>query len=319
MARSANNAAMGAARDLEQRVEAVRQFNRFYTQKIGVLGERLLQSPFSLAEARVLYELAHLERPTATDLCSDLGLDAGYLSRILRKFEKRGLLSRETSNTDARRSHLSLTAKGRKAFAPLNARSRAEIGALLRRLSNADQARLIEAMRSIEKTLVPAPGRSPAILLRGHQPGDMGWAVHRHGVLYAQEYGWDEHFEALTADIVSRFIRNYDAKRERCWIAEIDGAIAGCVFLVKKSEKVAQLRMLLVEPAARGLGLGGRLVDECIRFARQAGYRKIMLWTNDVLHAARHIYEQRGFRLVSQERHHSFGHDLTGQTWELAL
>ncbi len=319
MARSANNAAMGAARDLEQRVEAVRQFNRFYTQKIGVLGERLLQSPFSLAEARVLYELAHLERPTATDLCSDLGLDAGYLSRILRKFEKRGLLSRETSNTDARRSHLSLTAKGRKAFAPLNARSRAEIGALLRRLSNADQARLIEAMRSIEKTLVPAPGRSPAILLRGHQPGDMGWAVHRHGVLYAQEYGWDEHFEALTADIASRFIRNYDAKRERCWIAEIDGAIAGCVFLVKKSEKVAQLRMLLVEPAARGLGLGGRLVDECIRFARQAGYRKIMLWTNDVLHAARHIYEQRGFRLVSQERHHSFGHDLTGQTWELAL
>jgi len=319
MSRSAKNASLGAERELEQRVEEVRRFNRFYTQKIGVLGEGLLQSPFSLAEARVLYELAHREKPTATDLCGDLGLDAGYLSRILRKFKKRGLLLRETSNTDARRSHLSLTAKGQKAFAPLNARSRAEIGGLLRRLTNPEQARLIEAMRSIEKTLTFAPSRSPTILLRGHQPGDMGWVVHRHGVLYAQEYGWDETFEALTADIVCRFIRNYDAKRERCWIAEIHSAIAGCVFLVKKSEKVAQLRMLLVEPAARGHGLGARLVDECIRFARQAGYRKIMLWTNDVLHTARHIYEQRQFRLVSQERHHSFGRDLTGQTWELAL
>src|SRR5271170_1320921 len=310
---------MPATRESGQRIEAVRRFNRFYTQKIGVLGERLLQSPFSLAEARVLYELANLDKPTATQLGSELDLDAGSLSRILRGFEKRGLLSRQTSQTDSRRSHLSLTPKGRKAFAPLNARSRAEIHALLSRLPSADQARLIEAIRTIERLFGASQEQEPSILLRGHRPGDMGWVVHRHAALYAHEYGWNEEFEALTAEIVSRFLRNFDAKKERCWIAEMDGVIVGCVFLVKKSERIAQLRMLLVEPAARGHGLGGRLVDECIRFARKAGYEKITLWTNDILHAARHIYEQRGFRLVRQERHHSFGHDLVGQTWDLAL
>ncbi len=305
--------------DFDARVAAVRRFNRFYTQRIGALNEGLLRSPFSLTEARVLYELAHRERPAATELCRDLALDAGYLSRILQGFARLGLVARVPSKEDGRRSLLSLTAKGRAAFAPLDARSRRENGALLRDLAPDEQARLVAATQVIERLLGARAQNDAPYLLRPHQPGDMGWVVHRHGVLYAQEYGWDEGFEALVAEIVAKFIAHFDPKKERCWIAERDGEIIGSVFLVKKSKTVAKLRMLFVEPAARGLGLGSRLVEECLRFARQAGYRKITLWTNDVLHAARHIYVKAGFRKVGSERHHSFGHDLVGETWELVL
>lgn len=300
-------------------VEAVRSFNRFYTQQIGVLHEKLLRSPFSLTEARVIYELAHQEKTTATDLGKELGLDPGYLSRILQTFKKRGLVGKQMSKTDGRQSLLWLTQRGQEVFAALNARSQNEIEEMLGKLSTTDQKRLLGAMSSIESVLDAKPEHGVPYILRPHQPGDMGWVVYRHGVLYAQEYGWDEHFEALVADIVTKFIQHYDRKRERCWIAEMEGENVGSVFLVKKSKTVAQLRLLLVEPKARAVGLGTRLVDECIRFARQVGYRKIMLWTNDLLHAARHIYEKFGFRLVYEEQHHSFGHDLIGQTWELKL
>jgi DNA-binding MarR family transcriptional regulator/GNAT superfamily N-acetyltransferase len=308
-----------AETDIDQRVDAVRRFNRFYTKQIGVLHEGLLGSPFSLTEVRVLYELAHREKPTATELGKELGLDPGYLSRILRGFKKRGLVDKTPSEADGRQSLLSLTARGRKTFAPLNARSSNEVAAMLSKLSMVEQSRLIEAMHTIEGLLGARPEQKAPFLLRPHQPGDMGWVVHRHGVLYAQEYGWDEQFEALVAEIVAKFIKEFDPKRERCWIAERDDEIVGSVFLVKQSAKVAKLRLLLVEPKARGLGIGGRLVDECIRFARRVGYRTITLWANDVLHAARHIYEKAGFRLVREEPHHSFGHDLVGETWELEL
>lgn len=304
---------------VDRRVAAVRKFNRFYTRQIGVLQEGLLGSPFSLTEVRVLYELAHRRKPTATELAGVLGLDTGYLSRILRGFQRRGLIDKTPSQADGRETLLSLTGKGRRTFSPLDARSSAEIGGLLRRLPPAGQIRLVEAMRTIETLLGAEPERRVPFLLRPHQSGDMGWVVHRHGVLYAQEYGWDEQFEALVAEIVAAFIRNFDPKRERCWIAEREGEIVGSVFLVKQSKTVAKLRLLLVEPTARGLGLGSRLVGECERFARQTGYRKIVLWTNSVLRAARHIYEETGYRLVHEERHHSFGHDLIGETWELDL
>lgn len=305
--------------DVSQRVEAVRRFNRFYTQQIGVLTEKLLSSPFSLTEARVIYELAHHEQTTATELGNELGLDAGYLSRTLRSFKKRGLIDKQPSETDGRQSILRLTEQGQGAFATLNARSHNQIEAMLNELSTEDQNRLVEAMRAIEGLLGAQPGHKVPYILRPHQPGDMGWVVHRHGVLYAEEYGWDEQFEALVASIVAEFIPHYDPKRERCWMGEMNGEIVGSVFLVKKSDTVAKLRLLLVEPKARGLGIGTRLVDECVRFARQVGYGKIMLWTNNVLLAARSIYEKVGFRLVYEEPHHSFGHDLIGETWELDL
>jgi len=308
-----------AKADIHQRVDAVRRFNRFYTKQIGVLHEGLLGSPFSLTEVRVLYELAHREKPTATELGKELGLDAGYLSRILRGFKKRGLVTKMPSKADARQSLLSLTARGRKTFAPLNTRSSNEVAAMLRRLPAVEQSRLIEAMHTIEELLGGRPEPKAPYLLRPHQPGDMGWVVHRHGVLYAQEYGWNEQFEALVAEIAAKFIKEFDPKRERCWIAERNDEIVGSVFLVKQSAEVARLRLLLVEPKTRGLGIGSRLVNECIRFARRVGYRTITLWTNDVLHAARHIYEKAGFRLVREEPHHSFGHDLIGETWELEL
>jgi DNA-binding MarR family transcriptional regulator/N-acetylglutamate synthase-like GNAT family acetyltransferase len=304
---------------LDRRVEAVRRFNRFYTKQIGVLREGLLGSPYPLTQARVIYELAHHEATTATELCRELGLDAGYLSRILRSFQRRGLIEKKSAESDGRRSLVWLTDRGQEAFAELNARSHAEIEAMLNALSPEEQDRLMDAMHTVEALLGGGVEQKAPYLLRIHQPGDMGWVVHRHGVLYAQEYGWDEQFEALVADIVARFVRQFDAKRERCWIAEKDGENVGSVFLVKKSNTVAQLRLLLVEPKARGLGIGKRLVAECERFARQAGYRKIVLWTNDVLHAARHIYEQAGYELVDEEPHHSFGHDLVGQTFELKL
>ena len=304
---------------VDRTIEIVRGFNRFYTRKIGVLREGHLDSPFSLTEVRVLYELAHRESPAAAELAQDLGLDPGYLSRMLSRFERRGLIERKPSAQDARRSLLSLTAQGRATFAPLDAKAREDIERMLGGLAPDSRSRLVTAMRSIETVLgAPAEGPEP-YLVRSHRPGDMGWVVHRHGVLYAQEYGWDERFEALVARIVADFIQHEDPAKERCWIAERHGEIAGFVFLVKKSKTVAKLRLLLVEPSARGLGIGSRLVGECERFARQAGYRKIILWTNNVLKDARRIYERAGYRLVHEEPHQQFGEGLIGETWELAL
>jgi DNA-binding MarR family transcriptional regulator/N-acetylglutamate synthase-like GNAT family acetyltransferase len=300
-------------------IAAVRRFSRFYTSRIGVLREGLHDSPFSLTQSRVLYELANRKAPTATELARDLDLDAGYLSRILRAFKQRGLIARTPSAKDGRQAHLSITLAGREAFAPLDRGSNEEVAAMLAGLADADRMKLIEAMRTIERLLGARPADAPPYLLRPHRPGDMGWVVSRHGALYAREFDWDMDFEALVAEIVAAFIRNFDAKRERCWIAEIDGAPVGSVFLVKQSEEVGKLRLLLVEPQARGLGIGARLVAECIRLARQCGYRTLTLWTNDVLVAARRIYERAGFRLVKEEKHHSFGHDLVGQNWDLAL
>ncbi|HKQ91367.1 MAG TPA: helix-turn-helix domain-containing GNAT family N-acetyltransferase [Blastocatellia bacterium] len=305
--------------DLAPRVESVRRFNRFYTKQIGLLSEHILKSQFSLAEARVIYELAQREKATATEMGAELGLDAGYLSRLLAAFKKRGLISKKPSETDGRQSVIWLTDKGRKAFTELNAHSHGEVESLLGRLPQADQNRLIDAMRVIEEVLGARPEQKVPYVIRPHRPGDIGWVTHRHGVIYNEEYGWDEEFEALVAEIAAKFIRNYDPKRERCWIAERGGEIAGCIFLVKKTNTVAQLRLLLVEPSARGTGIGKRLVNECVRFARQTGYKKITLWTNSLLDAARHIYEEAGFRLVKEAPHHSFGHDLVGQNWELKL
>jgi DNA-binding MarR family transcriptional regulator/GNAT superfamily N-acetyltransferase len=302
-----------------QNVEAVRRFSRFYTKQIGLLQERILRSPFSLAEARVIYELAHHQQTTATELCNELGLDAGYLSRILRDFNKRGLIDKGRSEADGRKKFLCLSENGQAAFARINARSRREIEATLKKLSPADQARLVQAMQTTEELLGAQPEHKVSYILRTHQPGDMGWVVHRHGILYAEEYAWDEQFEALVAEIVTNFIRNYDSKRERCWIAEKDGDNAGSVFLVKQSDSTAKLRLLLVEPNARGLGIGSRLVSECIKFAQQAGYSKITLWTNSILTAARHIYQKAGFQLVNEQPHQSFGHDLIAETWDLEL
>ncbi len=302
-----------------ERAEPVRWFNRFYAQRIGVLKEKWLQSPFSLIEARVIHELARREKTTATELRKELGLSAGYLSRILRDFKKRGLIEQHPPPTDGRGRRLKLTKKGLGSFAAVNNASPRKIEALLNNLSGRNQARLMEAMQTIESLLGAQPGRKVPCLLRSPLPGDMGWVVHRHGALYAEEYHWDAQFEGLVAGIVAKFIQHHDPKRERCWIAERGEEIIGSVFLVKESPTVAKLRLLLIEPKARGLGIGTRLVDECLRFARQAGYRKIRLWTNDVLLAARHIYQKAGFRLVHEEPHHSFGHNLIGETWELRL
>lgn len=302
-------------------VEAIRRFNRFYTRHIGLLEEGLLQSPFTLTEARVIYELAHHDRTTAKHLSEELGLDPGYLSRILRDFKRRRLVAREPSPADRRHLLLSLTDRGQDAFGQLNAASRTQIQAMLAPLSPVDRNRLVHAMHSIEALLGAQPEHRVPYILRPHESGDMGWVVHRHGVVYNQEYGWDEQFEALAAEVVAAFIRNLDPRRDRCWIAEKDGENVGSVFLVKHPERsgVAKLRLLLVEPRARGLGIGKRLVQQCTQFARQAGYRQITLWTNSVLEAARGIYRQEGYRLVHEEPHHSFGHDLVGETWELDL
>ncbi len=305
--------------EIKANVDAVRRFNRFFTRRVGVLREGLLRSPYSLAEARILFEVAHREDPTASDLSRELGLDPGYLSRILGNLGRQGLVEKIRSETDGRQRLLELTSSGREAFSLLDRRSREEVKDMIDKLSEGDQQRLLDAMRTIEVILGGDSKFSEPFLLRQHEPGDMGWIVHRHGVLYAREYGWDERFEALVARITADFIDDYDPASERCWIAEMGGEIVGCVFLVKADNETAKLRLLLVEPRARGLGLGNRLVEECIRLARNRGYTKIALWTNSVLNAARNIYEEQGFELVEEEEHHSFSKNLTGQNWELVL
>ena len=299
---------------------AIRSFNRFYTKQIGILHQSYLNSPFPLTEGRVLYELAHRDHPTATSIAQDLEVDPGYMSRILVKFDKLGLISRKREAGDGRRTRLSLTRQGKAAFRSLDRGAERDVRKMLTRLTAPQRQSLIESMRIIERLLNPQPPDSGSpYLIRTHQPGDMGWIIHRHAVLYAQEHGWDERFEADVAEIAARFIHHFDVKRERCWIAEKDAAIVGCIFLVRKTASIGQLRLFLVEPSARGLGIGGRLVTECVRFARQAGYRKITLWTQSILYAARRVYARHGFRRMHQERHRSFGFPLTGETWELNL
>lgn len=301
-------------------VKAVRAFNRFYTQRIGVLN-RYLGSDFSLTEVRVLYELAHRKQSTATQLGRDLDLDAGYLSRILRRFEERGWIEREAAEHDARQSLLRLTDAGRTAFEPLQQKSQQETAGLLATVPAAARPRLIEAMTTVQQLLETAPRRERDIVLREPQPGDMGWVVQQHGELYAQEYQFGPGFEALVAEIAAKFIRNFDPGHEKGWIAELDGERVGSVFLMRKSATVAQLRLLILRPQARGLGLGGRLTDECIAFARATGYRKIVLWTNGHLDAARAIYRSRGFELTHSESLQADYHaiPLVSETWELKL
>jgi DNA-binding MarR family transcriptional regulator/N-acetylglutamate synthase-like GNAT family acetyltransferase len=303
----------------EAAVAAIRRFNRFYTRRIGVLHEVHVESPFGLTEARVLFELAQAESTTAAALTRGLGIDAGYLSRILRGFVRAGLLEREASVRDGRQSVLRLTAAGRAAFAAINASSQALVGAMVAPLPPPDRRALVEAMTRIEALLGDAPAQPRAYLLRPHRLGDMGWVIGRHAVRFHEDYGWSAEFEPIVAEIAAKFMRAFNPDRERCWIAELAGERVGSVCLVARSETVAQLRLLLVEPEARGLGIGARLVEECIDFARAKGYRKIALWTQSILTAARHIYERAGFKLVSTEPHRSFGQDLVGETWERAL
>jgi DNA-binding MarR family transcriptional regulator len=305
--------------DGDGQISAVRAFNRFYTSKLGVLDQQLLKSPFSLSEARVLYELANRDSPAAKEIGIELGLDAGYLSRILQKFDDDGLITRKPLAADRRQYRLGLTARGRQAFAKLDRSSHDEVAAMLVALPRGDADGLIAAMATIER-LLGSSGVSPRpAMLRGPRPGDMGWVVQSHGALYAGEYGFDASFEGLVAKITAEFLGSFDASRERCWIAEFDGVPVGSVFLVRHSDEVARLRLLLVDPAGRGQRLGRRLVGECIAFAKACGYRKITLWTQSILIAARKIYQDSGFVLVATEPHRSFGQDLIGETWELEL
>ena len=300
-------------------VAAVRRFNRFYTRQMGLLEDGLLHSPFNLTEVRVLYEIAHRTAPTASAIGQELGLDPGYLSRLLQRLRKAGLVSATAAAGDRRQRLLGLTARGRRTFGALDARSSREVAVLLGRLTPASRRRLVTSMRQVEETLSPPAEPAPPPALRAPGPGDLGWVVQRHGELYAAEYEWNEEFEALVAGIVADFAAHADLRRERAWIAELGGVRAGSVFLVRQSDAVAKLRLLLVEPWARGRGLGHALVQACVGFAREAGYRTLTLWTNSVLDAARRVYQQAGFRMVGTERHHSFGHDLTSETWELSL
>lgn len=307
----------------QQRISAVRRFNRFYTRQIGVLRKTYLGSPYSLAEMRVLYEIANGKALTASDVGRALDLDAGYLSRVLRNFQKQGLISRKTSATDARQSHLALTARGAKTFAPFERRSQQQAADMLGALKPADQARLVAAMESIEALLgdeARQPAEKPNYILRPPRHGDFGWIVSRHAELYAQEYGWGDPFEGLCAQIVADFVNKFDAKVERCWIAEMNGENVGCVMLVKDNVAgVARIRLLLVDPKARGLGLGAKLTDECVRFAREVGYQKNTLWTHSILTAARHCYEQAGFTLTSSEPRHTWGKDVVAEFWDMTL
>jgi DNA-binding MarR family transcriptional regulator/GNAT superfamily N-acetyltransferase len=298
----------------EERVAAVRAFNRFYTARIGVLRDGLLRTPHSLTEARVLYELGQRDVTEVADLRRELDIDAGFLSRLLARLQRDGLVDRERSTDDARRQRIRLTEDGTAAFAELDRRSADEIGAVLDALSEDDQKRLVAAMDTVHDVLTHAPPAA-GFVLRSPRPGDLGWIVQRHGALYAQQYGWDEGFEALVARIVADYAHDHDPRREAAWIAEVDGEPAGCVLCVRREDDVAQLRLLLVDPRARGRGSGARLVEECLRFATRAGCARITLWTNDVLHEARRLYERAGFELVESAPHHSFGHDLVEQTW----
>ena len=302
-----------------ERIEAVRRFNRFYTRQIGLLQEQLLQSQFTLSQARVIYELGQYDQITATEIGQTLGMDAGYLSRIVRDLSQRGIVSKERSQTDGRQRLLTLSKTGQEAYKELSQRSQLDVGAMLDSLPEEGQRRLIDAMNEIERIVVKPATNSPPYLLRPHQPGDIGWLIGQHGSYYSTTYGWDETFEGLAAEIAGTFLQNFDPKRERCWVAERDGKRVGAVILLKKTEDTAQLRMLIVKPEARGFGIGKRLVQECTRFARQAGYNKIMLWTDKGLDAARAIYEKEGYQLIKEEPHTSFGHDLIGQIWELEL
>jgi DNA-binding MarR family transcriptional regulator/GNAT superfamily N-acetyltransferase len=310
-------------RDRERRIAAVRRFNRFYTRQLDVLRKTYLDSPYSLGEARVLYEIASGDAPTASDISRALDLDAGYLSRTLRNFEKRGLIARKASASDARQSHLALSPNGRKAFAPLERRSKQDTAAMLEKLSRRDQDRLIAAISTIEKLLGAAAEHDAAperqYILRAPTPGDFGWIVKRHAELYGEEYGWIAPFEGVCAQIVADFVNTYDAKRERCWIAEMNGENVGSIMLAKENESVARIRLLLVDPKARGLGLGTRLTEESIRFARRAGYKKITLWTHRVLSAARHIYQKTAFKLMRSERHRRWGRAVVSEHWDLDL
>jgi DNA-binding MarR family transcriptional regulator/GNAT superfamily N-acetyltransferase len=306
---------------IDERAEAVREFNRFYTRRIGALGGHL-GSSFSLTEARVLYELAHRERPTASGIAETLDLDRGYLSRMLRSFKKRGLIQTKVAADDRRQSIIWLTAAGKRAFAPLDRGARAGVVEMLEPLSAGQQQRVLDAMRHIHDAFDKrgaAPANDRSYTIRSHRPGDMGWIVHRHGVLYFQEYGWDERFEAIVAHVVADFIDNFDPVREHCWIAERNGEIVGSIFVVAKTKTVAKLRLLLVEPSARGLGIGSRLVDEVIQFARAAGYKKIELWTHPELISARKIYKAAGFDLIATEQHQLFGAPMAAETWAIAL
>ena len=305
--------------DSDDRISAVRAFNRFYTRKLGVLDQQLLKSPFSLSEARVLYELATRENLAAKEIGIELGLDPGYLSRIIQNFDDKGLITRKPLPADRRQYRLSLTAKGRQAFARVDRSSHDDVAAMLATLPRGDSQRLIEAMAVIERLLGATRDAPRTAILREPRPGDMGWVVQRHGSLYASEYGFDASFEGLVAEIAAKFLSSFDASRERCWIAELDGAQVGSVFLVRHTDDVAKLRLLLVDPAGRGQGLGQRLVAECLSFARQCGYRKITLWTQSILVAARRIYQDAGFVLVGSEPHRSFGQSLIGETWERDL
>jgi len=309
------------AQERQRRIAAVRRFNRFYTRQLGVLRKTYLDSPYSLGEARVLYEIASGRAPTASGIGRALDLDAGYLSRVLRNFEKRGLIRRKVSARDARQSHLTLTARGHAAYAPLERRSQHDTGAMLGTLAPAEQTRLIAAMHTIETLLGGATPNTPqpSYILRAPRPGDFGWVVKRNAELYSQEYQWREPFEGVCAQIVADFANKFDAKRERGWIAEMNGENVGCIFLAKDSATVARVRLLLVDPKARGLGLGARLVDECLRFARHAGYKKVTLWTHSVLTAARHIYEKAGFKLTRTERHKDWGPPVVSEHWDLEL
>jgi DNA-binding MarR family transcriptional regulator/ribosomal protein S18 acetylase RimI-like enzyme len=301
------------------RIDAVRRFNRFYTRRIGALQQGYMGSPFPLPQARVLYEIGQRGSSTASELGAELDLDLGYLSRLLQTLRRQGVVQGEAAKEDARRVRLSLTAKGRKAYQQLDSRSRDLVADMLGKLASPDQARLVGALQAVEGVLEKDLPREKAIVLRAPRPGDMGWVIEAHGRLYFDERGWDERFEALVAGIAKDFIEKLDPARERCWIAEMDGERAGCVFVVKKNRSTAKLRLLLVDPRARGRGLGRRLVQECIAFARAKGYRKLVLWTQSNLAAARAIYAKTGFRKVKEEKHASFGVKLTGEYWELAL
>lgn len=300
-------------------VHAVRRFNRFYTRLIGVLDEGFVDSSFSLTEVRILYELAHCDEATAAIVGRELALDAGYLSRILRRFRKDGLVRMQPSAADARQTLLRLTAKGRRTVTTLEARTNRDVTRLLAAVGAADERRLLQAMTTIERLLGDREAPRVPFVIRPPDPGDLGWIVHRHGALYAQEQGYTAEFEALVATIVGDFGRTHDPAKERCWIAERDGEIVGSIFAVRESDEVAKLRLLFVEPSARGLGIGARLVDECVRFARGRGYRTLKLWTQSDLHAARRLYEQAGFTLIESSPHHSFSRDLVGETWTLEL